>query len=151
VRPSDVGLFDEDFFIYFEEVDLCLRLRRAGWEVCYFPGATVVHYESQFSVGVPERRINGFWRGRHRYRRKHHSSAGARVAELATGMQYLAAAADPIGRDGAYRASMRLHARNAWRVDGPGLPELADEWNRRVGGISSLLFSRTVAGSVGPN
>ncbi len=43
---EDVGLFDEDFFIYFEEVDLCLRLGRAGWEVCYFPGATVVHYES---------------------------------------------------------------------------------------------------------
>jgi GT2 family glycosyltransferase len=131
---EDVGLFDEDFFIYFEEVDLCLRLRRAGWEVCYFPGATVVHYESQFSVGVPERRINEFWRGRHRYWRKHHSRAGARIAALATGAQYLAAAAaGTLNRDGAYRASMRLHARNAVRVDGPGLRELADDWNRHAG------------------
>jgi GT2 family glycosyltransferase len=131
---NEVGLFDEDFFIYFEEVDLCLRLRRAGWDVRYFPASTVVHYESQFSVRIPERRINELWRGRHRYWQKHHSPVGARIAALATGAQYLgAAAAGTIRRDGSYRAGMRLHARNAWRVDGPGLRELADEWNRRVG------------------
>jgi N-acetylglucosaminyl-diphospho-decaprenol L-rhamnosyltransferase len=129
-----VGLFDEDFFMYFEEVDLCLRLRRAGWEVRYFPGVTVVRYESQFGADVPERRINELWRGRHRYWRKHHSWAGARIAALATGAQYLcAAAAGTITREGAYRAGMRLHARNAWRVDGPGFRELADDWNRRAG------------------
>jgi GT2 family glycosyltransferase len=131
---DEVGLFDEGFFIYFEEVDLCLRLRRAGWEVRYFPAVTVVHYESQFSANIPERRINELWRGRHRYWRKHHSRAGARIAALATGAQYLgAAAAGTIGRDRAYRAGMRLHARNAWRVSGPGLRELADDWNRRAG------------------
>ena len=144
---NDVGVFDEAFFIYFEEVDLCLRLRQAGWEVRYFPGVTVVHHESQFSVDIPERRINEMWRGRRRYWEKHHSPAGARLAALATGGQYLGAAAvGVIRRDAAYRASMRLHARTACRGDGPGLRELAEEWNRRVGGISSLLFSRTVAG-----
>ena len=55
---EEVGLFDEEFFLYSEEVDLQYRLRRAGWEVHYFPGVTVVHYESQFSAGIPERRIN---------------------------------------------------------------------------------------------
>jgi GT2 family glycosyltransferase len=128
-----VGLFDEDFFIYFEEVDLCLRLHRAGWEMRYFPAVTVVHYESQFSVDIPERRVNELWRGRHRYWRKHHSRAGARVAALATGAQYLAAAAaGRVSRDDAYRVRMRLNARNAWRVEGPGLRELADDWNRGV-------------------
>jgi GT2 family glycosyltransferase len=131
---DEVGLFDEDFFIYFEEVDLCRRLRRAGWEVRYLPAVTVVHYESQFSADIPERRVNELWRGRHRYWRKHHSRVGARIAALATGAQYLgAAAAGAIGRDGAYRTGMRLHARNAWRVSGPGLRELADDWNRRAG------------------
>ncbi|MDP9231431.1 MAG: glycosyltransferase family 2 protein [Actinomycetota bacterium] len=130
---DDVGLFDEGFFIYFEEVDLCLRVRQAGWDVGYFPGATVVHHESQFSVDIPERRINEMWRGRRRYWQKHHSPAGARLAALATGAQYLGAAAvGVIRRDGAYQASMRLHARNAWRGGGPGLRELAEEWNRRV-------------------
>jgi N-acetylglucosaminyl-diphospho-decaprenol L-rhamnosyltransferase len=131
---DEVGLFDESFFIYFEEVDLCLRLQRAGWETRYFPGVTVVHHESQFSADVPERRINEMWRGRHRYWRKHHTATGARIAAFATGGQYLgAAAAGFVRRDAAYRAGMRLHARNAWRVEGPGLRELAAEWNRRAG------------------
>ncbi len=128
---DEVGLFDEEFFLYSEEVDLQLRLRRAGWEVEYFPGATVVHHESQFSAGIPERRINEMWRSRHRYWRKHHSAAGARLAALATGTQYAARAA--VGRDPSFRARMRLHARDSRRVDGPGLRELAEEWNGRVG------------------
>jgi N-acetylglucosaminyl-diphospho-decaprenol L-rhamnosyltransferase len=36
-------LFDERFFLYFEDVDLCLRLRRRGWNVLYDPGATMIH------------------------------------------------------------------------------------------------------------
>jgi GT2 family glycosyltransferase len=136
---EEVGLFDEGFFIYSEEIDLCLRLRRAGWEVHYFPEVTVVHHESQFSTDVPERRINELWRSRHRYWHKHHSNAGARVAALATGAQYAlrAAAAGTLRRDAAFRARMRLHARDSWRVDGPGLRELADERNRRLGAASS--------------
>jgi N-acetylglucosaminyl-diphospho-decaprenol L-rhamnosyltransferase len=127
---GEVGLFDEEFFLYSEEVDLQLRLRRAGWAVEYFPAATVVHHESQFSAGIPERRINEMWRSRHRYWRKHHSAAGARVAALATGTQYAARAL--LGRDPAFRARMRLHARDSLGVDGPGLRELADEWNGRA-------------------
>jgi N-acetylglucosaminyl-diphospho-decaprenol L-rhamnosyltransferase len=132
---EDVGLFDEGFFIYSEETDLQLRLRRAGWEVHYFPAVTIVHHESQFSAEIPERRINEMWRSRHRYWRKHHSRAGARVAALSTGIQYaLRAGLAPVaGRDPRFGARMRLHVRDAWRVTGPGLRELAEEWNGRVG------------------
>ena len=38
-----VGLFDEDFFMFSEEVDWMTRFRRAGWSVMFFPGAEVVH------------------------------------------------------------------------------------------------------------
>jgi GT2 family glycosyltransferase len=133
---DEVGLFDEEFFLYSEEVDLCLRLRRAGWEVEYFPEVTVVHHESRFSSEIPERRINEMWRSRHRYWRKHHSAAGARFAALATGAQYaVRAGVAPLARSGdpALGPRMRLHARDSVRVDGPGLRELAEEWNRRVG------------------
>jgi N-acetylglucosaminyl-diphospho-decaprenol L-rhamnosyltransferase len=129
---EEVGLFDEEFFLYSEEVDLQVRLRQAGWEVHYFPEVTVVHHESQFSADIPERRINEMWRSRHRYWRKHHSGTGARVAALATGGQYaVRAVAAPLVRRNPRR--MLLHTRDSWRVTGPGLRELADEWNGRVG------------------
>lgn len=128
---DEVGLFDEDFFLYSEEVDLQFRLRQAGWEVHYFPDASVVHHESQFSAEIPERRINEMWRSRHRYWRKHHGALGARAAALATGAQYAARAAlAPLAHRSARR--MLLHTRDSWRVNGPGLRELADEWNARA-------------------
>ncbi len=132
---DEIGLFDEGFFLYSEEVDLCLRLRRAGWKAQYFPEVTVVHHESQFSAETPERRINEMWRSRHRYWHKHHSPAGARIAALAMGAQYaVRAALWPVARrDPGFGPRMRLHARDSWRVDGPGLRELAEEWNGRMG------------------
>jgi len=133
-----VGLFDEDFFLYSEEVDLQFRLRQAGWETHYFPEVTVVHHESQFSAEIPERRINEMWRSRHRYWQKHHGGAGARVAAVFTGAQYAVRAAfSPVARrDAGLGKRMMLHARDSWRVTGPGLRELADEWNGRVGAAS---------------
>jgi hypothetical protein len=125
---DEVGLFDEDFFIYSEEVDLQYRWAKAGWRTQYLPSVTVVHHESQFSATIPERRINEMWRSRHRYWCKHHSAAGARVAALATGAQY-AMRALLRSHDRAFAARMRLHARNCLGVRGPGLRELADERN----------------------
>jgi hypothetical protein len=39
-----VGGFDESFFLYEEDVDLCLRVRAAGWRVAYTPAAEVLHH-----------------------------------------------------------------------------------------------------------
>lgn len=41
---DEIGLFDEDFFLYLEDVDLAMRARLAGWKCIYVPGARVVHY-----------------------------------------------------------------------------------------------------------
>lgn len=50
---DQVGLFDPRFFLYYEEVDHCRRVKAAGWQVVYFPDTTVVHVggESAKSVG----------------------------------------------------------------------------------------------------
>lgn len=46
---SEVGLFDERFFIYMEDADWARRFWRAGWKVVWFPGATVLHYHRRES------------------------------------------------------------------------------------------------------
>lgn len=50
-----IGLFDEDFFAYYEDVDLSFRAQLAGWEVSYVPGAVVRH-----AIGAASGRMRGF-------------------------------------------------------------------------------------------
>lgn len=45
-----VGLMDERFFLYFEDVDWCYRMHRAGWRVCYLPDAEMVHHHRRYSA-----------------------------------------------------------------------------------------------------
>jgi len=44
---EQVGLLDEHFFLYFEDNDWCLRMRKAGWKVMYIPTFAVVHLGGQ--------------------------------------------------------------------------------------------------------
>lgn len=41
---QQVGMLDEDFFMFFEEVEWCWRIQKAGWKVTYVPQARVVHH-----------------------------------------------------------------------------------------------------------
>jgi hypothetical protein len=40
---SDVGMFDKDYFAYYEETKLCTQMRKGGWEVWYCPAAHAWH------------------------------------------------------------------------------------------------------------
>ncbi len=50
---DQVGPMDERFFMYYEEVDLCQRLRQAGWRVVFVPEATITHLGGESSRQVP--------------------------------------------------------------------------------------------------
>ncbi len=50
--PGMAGPFDEGFFMYSEELDLCWRLKLAGWRVLHVPEACVIHYEGRSSGQV---------------------------------------------------------------------------------------------------
>jgi N-acetylglucosaminyl-diphospho-decaprenol L-rhamnosyltransferase len=52
-----VGGFDESYFMYAEDVDLCWRLGRAGWRVSYAPSAEVTHLQGQSTDRHPYRMI----------------------------------------------------------------------------------------------
>jgi N-acetylglucosaminyl-diphospho-decaprenol L-rhamnosyltransferase len=72
-----VGLLDEGYFMYSEELDWCRRIREAGWRIVYFPEAQIVHYIGQSSEqAVTERHIN-FQKAKLRYFRKFHGRAAA--------------------------------------------------------------------------
>jgi GT2 family glycosyltransferase len=72
---EQVGLMDEQFYMYFEETDLCFRMRRAGWQNWYTPDATVVHVGAHSTSREPERMSAEFYRSQARFYRKHYSLA----------------------------------------------------------------------------
>jgi len=78
--------FDEEFPIFFNEVDLLYRLKLAGWDCLYTPNASIKHYGGE---GTKQRRKSMIWES-HRslvhYFRKHHGTGFGRV-----GLPFLAA------------------------------------------------------------
>jgi len=49
----DIGLFDEDFFAYYEDVDISFRAQLAGWKVAYTPDAIAYHKQGATSKKIP--------------------------------------------------------------------------------------------------
>ncbi len=66
-----VGLLDEGYFMYCEEMDWCLRLGEAGWTVHALPTARVIHHEGQSSRQIPWTSFRRLWRSRFRFYAKH--------------------------------------------------------------------------------
>lgn len=66
---ASAGLFDERFFIYCEEPDLCLRIKQAGWRVVHLPQMTILHHAGK--GGVQPRLIAQDAFARRQYARKH--------------------------------------------------------------------------------
>jgi GT2 family glycosyltransferase/serine acetyltransferase len=96
-----IGLFDEGYFLYFEETDFCRRAARAGFECWYVPESRVVHLAGQSSnvTGAKahlKRRPRYWFESRKRYFRTHHGPFGSVLADLFFLVGY------PIGRVAAY-------------------------------------------------
>jgi hypothetical protein len=52
---ENIGVLDDRYFLYFEEIDYCLSARRAGWDVVFYPYASVIHLGGQSSVKTGKR------------------------------------------------------------------------------------------------
>jgi GT2 family glycosyltransferase len=77
-----VGLLDEDYFVYSEEVDLCNRIQRAGWRLFWVPQAEVVHFGGQSTQQVPTAMFLNLYHGKIKYFRKHDGWLAARAYKL---------------------------------------------------------------------
>ena len=73
-RPAlaQVGLMDERFPIFFNDVDLCYRLREAGWEIWYLPEVRVLHHGGAATRQVRPAMIRESHRSLHHFYEKHY-------------------------------------------------------------------------------
>lgn len=85
---EQVGLLDDGFFMYFEDIDYCHRARNAGWTILYWPKGRVVHLlggSSQFAseAALQTRAPRYFYESRSRYFAKHYGRGGLLLANFA--------------------------------------------------------------------
>lgn len=81
---EQIGGFDETFFLYFEETDLCLRAARAGWATWYVPASRVAHVGSASTGLSAAARTPDYWfDSREHYFVKNHGHIYATVTTLA--------------------------------------------------------------------
>ncbi len=78
-----VGVYDaQNFFMYSEELDLCRRVKEAGWKIVYLPEAQVIHYVGQSSDQVVAARHIYFQTSKVHYFRKWHGSLQATLLRV---------------------------------------------------------------------
>jgi N-acetylglucosaminyl-diphospho-decaprenol L-rhamnosyltransferase len=86
---DDVGGWDERYFMYLEDVDLCWRLRRSRWEIAYEPAGVVWHVQGASTARRPYRMLAEHHRSAWRVARRRYT--GARALLLPFAAVYLAA------------------------------------------------------------
>lgn len=85
---EETGLFDDRFFLYYEETDFCRRARAQGWQCWFVPEAEVIHHAGA-ATGITgdtalQRRVPDYWfESRNYYYSKHHARLYKRLVDLA--------------------------------------------------------------------
>jgi len=111
--------FDEDYFLYCEDTDLCYRVRQAGGKIYYVHDAVFVHHLGASGESQRAQMVIYYNRGKERYFRKFHGAWQARVCRwlnkggaLLRMLLGLAGVVFTLGR----RAGFRRYAATFWRV-----------------------------------
>ncbi|MEW9673285.1 glycosyltransferase family 2 protein [Ammoniphilus sp. 3BR4] len=69
---DQVGLLDEDFFMYGEDIDWCYRIKAAGWKIKYYPRTSILHLKRASSKKKPNKIIYEFHRAMFLFYNKHY-------------------------------------------------------------------------------
>ncbi|RSK28664.1 glycosyltransferase family 2 protein [Bacillus sp. HMF5848] len=67
-----VGLLDETFFMYGEDIDWCYRIKEAGWDIYYYPKTHIIHYKGASSRKKPKKIVYEFHRAMYIFHKKHY-------------------------------------------------------------------------------
>jgi GT2 family glycosyltransferase len=107
---ESAGYLDERFFIFSEETDLCLRIKRAGWQVRHLPTMTILHHAEKAGINPKMTAQDAFTRIQ--YARKNYSPPHRAIYLAILALRYVVRLV-PLGGQGALRAEA---ARRALRV-----------------------------------
>ena len=79
---DQVGLLDEDYFMYGEDIDLSYRLTRGGWKNYYFPGTRIIHYKGESTKRTSVNYVFVFYRAMVIFAQKHFAPGRAGLFSL---------------------------------------------------------------------
>jgi GT2 family glycosyltransferase len=132
---DQVGLLDEDYFMYGEDIDLSYRLMLGGWKNYYFPGTRIIHYKGESTKRTSVNYVFVFYRAMVIFARKHFAANQAGLFSLLiNGAIWLRAGAAVAQRLATQLAPMLLDAGLIWL----GMYFLKEYWehnHRYVPGI----------------
>jgi O-antigen biosynthesis protein len=80
---SGAGLFDEDFFMYGEDLDWCFRIQKSGWKIFYTPDTQIVHYKGECTRKGDLRYVRLFYGAMLQFTQKHLNDRYSKVFALA--------------------------------------------------------------------
>lgn len=78
--------FDEDFFMYGEDLDLCYRIQQAGWKIMYVHTTSIIHYKGESTRRSAINEIKHFYEAMEIFARKHYGSSWLFLAFLRAGI-----------------------------------------------------------------
>ena len=79
---DEVGLLDETFFMYGEDIDMCYRIKQAGWKIVYYGRSSITHLKGASSKKQKSKLIYEFYRAMYVYYKKHHASESSFVVNI---------------------------------------------------------------------
>ena len=79
---DEVGFLDETFFMYGEDIDLCFRIKGAGWKIIYYGKSEITHLKGASSKKQKSKLIYEFYRAMYIYYKKHHANESSFIVNI---------------------------------------------------------------------
>ncbi|KZX15597.1 glycosyltransferase family 2 protein [Methanobrevibacter curvatus] len=79
---NKIGLLDEDFFMYGEDIDWCYRIKEGGWKVIYYGKSEIIHYKGGSSKKQSNKLIYHFYKSMYIFYKKHYSNSYSFITKI---------------------------------------------------------------------
>jgi GT2 family glycosyltransferase len=79
---DEIGLLDETFFMYGEDIDLSYRITKAGWENYYFAGSRIIHYKGESTKKLSTNYVKIFYKAMVIFAEKHYAGGNQKLFKL---------------------------------------------------------------------